>query len=87
MDCNLVSSINRLAPPSKEPPDSSSWPLESQLLANILDVLQWANWQRGGGKGQKPRSVVAANKRIARPDPGLDVREILSRAAPKQSDG
>lgn len=23
----------------------------------MLNALQWANWQRGGGKGEKPKPV------------------------------
>jgi hypothetical protein len=36
-------------------------------LANITDVLLGANWQRGGGKGQRPKPVH-------RPDPRAEKR-------------
>lgn len=35
-------------------PEESGWDVNSHLLAGIFDVLQTANWQRGGGKGQRP---------------------------------
>lgn len=31
------------------------WRLEHHLLANVIDLLAAANWQRGGGKGQRPK--------------------------------
>jgi hypothetical protein len=37
------------------------------MLAAVIDVLQGANWQRGGGKGPKP-------KPISRPDPQAQKR-------------
>lgn len=33
------------------------WGLQEHLLANIADVLRGANWQRGGGKGSKPKPM------------------------------
>jgi hypothetical protein len=35
----------------------SIWTLEAQLLALIGDILNVANYQRGGGKGQKPKPL------------------------------
>ena len=35
----------------------SAWSLDSQLLALIVDVLSVANYQRGGGKGSKPKPI------------------------------
>ena len=52
---------------SQLPPDSplmihaskgdSVWQLEHQLLAGIYDATAAGNWQRGGGKGRKPKPV------------------------------
>lgn len=66
--------------------DPSQWPLEAQLLGHILDTLSAANWQRGGGKGPRPTPTMAAARQVARPAPGINVREILSRGAPRPSD-
>ena len=35
-----------------------SWSTTDWLLAGVLDVLQGANWQRGNGKGSRPKPVV-----------------------------
>jgi hypothetical protein len=35
----------------------SLWTLEAQLLAQIADLLAGANWQRSGGKSQKPKPI------------------------------
>lgn len=32
----------------------AGWSVEAQLMASAVDVLQWANHQRAGGKGSKP---------------------------------
>lgn len=33
------------------------WGSTEHLLAGMFDVLQGANWQRGGGKGTRPRPI------------------------------
>lgn len=33
------------------------WDTIEHLLAAVVDLLAAANWQRGGGKGQKPKPV------------------------------
>lgn len=35
--------------------EKTEWSAAEHLLASILDVLQVANWQRGGGKGSRPQ--------------------------------
>lgn len=35
----------------------AGWTEEAHLLATVVDVLQLANWQRGG-KGQKPNPLL-----------------------------
>ena len=38
--------------------DSAPWGLSEQLLASVLDVLNMANWQRGGNKNApRPKPV------------------------------
>lgn len=34
-----------------------SWSDESYLLANVVDLLNGANWQRSGGKGRAPKPI------------------------------
>jgi hypothetical protein len=41
----------------------TEWGDTEHLLANVLDVLNAANWQRGGGKGARPRRL---------PRPGIE---------------
>ena len=38
-------------------PSSWWWTSEMDFLAALLVTGQWANWQRGGGKGDKPKPV------------------------------
>lgn len=33
------------------------WDIDTHLLAGVLDALNGANWQRGGGKGAAPKPV------------------------------
>lgn len=37
--------------------ESHQWDLDAHLLAGILDSLNSANWQRGGGRGRRPQPV------------------------------
>jgi len=34
------------------------WSTSDYLLARIATTLEWANWQRGGGKGDKPKPIT-----------------------------
>jgi hypothetical protein len=36
----------------------AAWTSTEYLLANAVDALQGANWQRGGGKGARPKPIV-----------------------------
>lgn len=38
-------------------PKSWWWTPEMDFLAAILNTGQWGNWQRGNGKGDKPRAI------------------------------
>lgn len=40
-----------------------SWGIPEYLLAAAVDALHAANWQRGGGKGKRPKPI---------PRPGLE---------------
>jgi hypothetical protein len=35
----------------------ATWTIDTHLLALIADVLRASNYQRGGGKGQKPKPL------------------------------
>ena len=47
--------------------DAARWGPAEHLLAVAIDVLQGANWQRGGGRGSRPQP-------IKRPDPRAEKR-------------
>ena len=38
-------------------PKSWWWTPEIEFIAAVLTATQWGNWQRGGGKGDKPKPV------------------------------
>jgi hypothetical protein len=40
-----------------EEEEARAWRLEHHLMAMIIDLLAGANWQRGGGKGSRPKPV------------------------------
>lgn len=44
-------------------PDAE-WTLAEHLLAAVLDALNGANWQRGGGKGSYPHPVPRPSDRF-----------------------
>ena len=44
------------------------WKLEHHLLAGVLDALNAANWQRGGGKGTRPKPVTR---------PGVGAQKVI----------
>lgn len=37
--------------------EASAWGFQEELLASIADLLAGANWQRGGGKGMRPKPL------------------------------
>ncbi|MBO0596592.1 hypothetical protein I2485_06845 [Nesterenkonia sp. E16_7] len=37
--------------------EQADWGAAEYLLAGVLDALNSGNWQRGGGKGSKPKRV------------------------------
>ena len=49
-------------------PQSWWWTPELDFLGAVVNAVQWGNWQRGGGKGDKPRRVTKpADKPLAAP--------------------
>lgn len=50
--------------------ESHQWGLSDFLLAGIFDMLAAANWQRGGGKGPRPKQI---------PRPGVKETEVKKR--------
>ena len=38
-------------------PQSWWWTADHDFMASMLLALQGANWQRGGGKGEKPKRI------------------------------
>lgn len=60
------------------------WSAEMHRLTDVLETLMAANWQRGGGKGPKPKPVkrpgVGKNaQRFGKAAPLVDVRAHLMR--------
>jgi hypothetical protein len=60
----------------------AQWSPELHMLANIFDTLASGNWQRGGGKGPRPKPVKrpGADKNVqtfGKPKPFADVRQFL----------
>ena len=43
--------------------DAAEWGTTDYLLAIVADVLQGANYQRGGGKGRKPKPIQRPGKK------------------------
>lgn len=43
-------------------PESAGWETTDFLLAALVDSTQVANWQRGGGKGQRPKPIKRPGK-------------------------
>jgi len=72
--------------PSSTFTDISDWSLTNQLLAHVVDVLAMANYQRGGGKGSKPKLLTAGSRRSAKPAPNVDVRGLLESIAPDKQE-
>ena len=62
----------------------AAWSVTDDLLAAVLTALQGANWQRSGGKGQRPtpvtrpRSALSDRKRL---DRLRSLRERIERSA------
>lgn len=57
----LIALARQLPPSSpwvlRETNGESAWQIQEQLLALAVDVLALANWQRGGGKGRRPKPI------------------------------
>lgn len=61
------------------------WNIDTHLLASIVDLLAAANWQRGGGKGPRPRPIERPGvdtpgretKTMGTPLPKEEARRIL----------
>lgn len=68
--------------------DAAAWTLSEHLLAGILDAELAALWQRGGGKGRRPRPIErpgtkARTHRVGRTQrSGAEVRAYLDRFKP-----
>ena len=45
--------------------ESAFWTVDTHLLAGVLDALNGANFQRGGGKGKKPTPIPRPGEKAA----------------------
>lgn len=48
-------SVTMLAAVPRQPVEL--WTADTYLLAQVADLLAGANWQRGGGKGSRPKPL------------------------------
>ena len=64
----------------------ADWPLTVQLLARAVDLLASANWQRGGGKGTKPRPIPRPDqkRRIGSGSMSLDEMDAFLGYSPRK---
>jgi len=58
------------------------WSAELHMLANVVDTLTSANWQRSGGKGPRPKPVKRPgldkdSQRFGKPVAFTDMRQHL----------
>ena len=65
-------------------PRSWNWDTNTELMSAILYVLQWANWQRGGGEGEKPKPIQRPDDSPTRMS--ADKREISERKQAMQDE-
>lgn len=55
----------------------AAWDLTALLLRRIDHTLAGANWQRGGGKGSKPKVIELPDKKKPTKASGADVAQRL----------
>ncbi len=59
------------------------WGTLEELTATVVDVLQGANYQRGGGKGRAPQPIKRPYDKAVAPEVALkrmqDKEDVLSR--------
>ena len=71
-------------------PKSWWWQPDMDFLAAILNALQWGNWQRGGGKGDKPKPVKRPrdpSKKIPKSGKELEqLKQVAKRRAVQRGD-
>lgn len=70
-------------------PENAGWGITEQLMAASVDALRGANWQRGGGKGSRPKPVPRPGIRKARTEhhgrvdrPPAEVAAYLAQFSP-----
>lgn len=83
----MVAFMRMNPPQAADTPDTRAWPLEAQLLGQIIDLLAAANWQRGGGKGGRPKSILTQAPQRASQSvlSDVDMRAYLDRMGPQAS--
>lgn len=81
--CDLRDFLNHLPPVTDTAlyramnPRSWWWTPEMDFFAAVLNTLQWANWQRGNGKGEKPKPVKRPKEEPKKGPKSVD--ELLAR--------
>lgn len=68
----------------------AEWTVGEYLLAALLDTARHGNWQRGGGKGQRPRPVPRPTERpiqMGRTNrSSAEVKNYLARFRPQRDE-
>lgn len=66
---------------TQDPDGHRLWTPDTYMLANVVDVLQVANWQRSedGTKGRnKPKSVQRPGDVMAAQDKAEDIKKLIA---------
>lgn len=60
-------------------PQSWWWTPELDFIGAVLTAIQWGNWQRGGGKGDKPKPVKRPKEKPKKVRPAMTAQDVTSR--------
>lgn len=64
--------------------ESARWGPAEHLLALAVDVLAGANWQRGGGKGAKPKPIPRPQSKLRERIVLARLKDVAARAAARR---
>jgi hypothetical protein len=74
-------------------PQSYWWTADHDFFAALIAAVQWGNWQRGGGKGDKPKVIerpVDKPKTVAGPKSAAELharKQALKQTMERMSSG
>lgn len=71
--------------------EAATWSADTHLLATVADLLAGGNWQRGGGKGRRPKPIQRPGAKSAGrrwgSAKGLDPKSVRARLDAKKPKG